>query len=64
MKVLPSFPVLVTDRLVLRQLRESDDTAIFSIRSDEEVNRFIDRPRPVNIGDAIEFIKKINRIVM
>ena len=60
MNVQSSFPILSTDRLVLRQLKETDDEAIFSLRSDENVNRFLDRPRQTKISEAAAFIKKIN----
>jgi len=38
------FPVLTTDRLILRQLTSLDAAAIFALRSDERVNRYLDRP--------------------
>jgi [ribosomal protein S5]-alanine N-acetyltransferase len=55
-----SFPTLVTRRLVLRKLSERDCHEIFALRSDPEVNRFIHRPKPADMRDALEFIKKIN----
>lgn len=54
------FPILSTDRLVLRQLIEADVPEIFLLRSDEEVNRFLDRPRARTPEDAAAFIEKIN----
>ena len=36
--------VLDTTRLLLRQLKETDVSAIYSLRSNERVNQFIDRP--------------------
>lgn len=54
------FPLLNTDRLQLRQLKLNDNAAIFKLRSDEVVNRFIDRKPAESIEEADVFIKKIN----
>jgi len=53
------FPDLTTERLKLRQLRIGDENEIMLLRTDERVNQFLDREKPKVIGDAIEFIKKI-----
>jgi ribosomal-protein-alanine N-acetyltransferase len=53
---------LTTDRLFLRDLRVEDAEEIFRLRSDESVNQFVDRQRAVTIGDAIEFIQKIQTL--
>lgn len=50
------FPVLETDRLVLRALAEDDIPAISRLRSDEGVNRYIDRPARVNLHEAMVFM--------
>jgi len=55
-----SFPTLITKRLILRRLSEQDSHEIFELRSHPDVNRFIDRPKPADMHDALEFIKKIN----
>lgn len=52
-------PVLHTKRLLLRQLKPSDDRAILTLRSDPEVNRYIDRPLSVTLEEAQQFIQKI-----
>lgn len=52
-------PVLRTHRLLLRQLKPSDDRAILTLRSDPEVNRYIDRPLSVSLEEARQFIQKI-----
>jgi ribosomal-protein-alanine N-acetyltransferase len=57
------FPTLTTGRLVLRRLSDHDQQEIFELRSDERINKYIDRPRPKNIGEAIEFISKINKAI-
>lgn len=54
------FPLLKTERLILRQLNAGDAEAIFSLRTDESVNKYIDRPKPAAIADAMAFISKIN----
>jgi ribosomal-protein-alanine N-acetyltransferase len=54
------FPLLVTDRLVLRQLKMEDDQEIFFLRSDETVNKYLVSPIAKSIRDAQDFIQKIN----
>ena len=54
------FPVLNSERLILRQLEPGDTPEIFILRSDEGVNEFIDRPRASSPEDALKFITKIN----
>lgn len=54
------FPALVTERLILRQLRNSDAVAISKLRSDDSVNFFIDRPKQTSVDGALAFIAKIN----
>lgn len=54
------FPVLTTDRLTLRQLKDTDEQAIFTLRSNDEVNKYIDRKKPKSIEEARAFIEKIN----
>lgn len=62
MKPLPfnPFPRLSTDRLELRQLADSDDEAIFLLRSDDLVNTYLDRKKDTTLEDSRAFIKKIN----
>ena len=52
--------LLHTSRLLLRPLKETDEDFIYSLRSNEQVNKFIDRDPAKNIEDARAFIKKIN----
>jgi RimJ/RimL family protein N-acetyltransferase len=52
--------LLHTSRLLLRPLKETDEDFIYSLRSNEQVNKFIDRAPAKNIEDARAFIKKIN----
>lgn len=54
------FPTLTSERLFLRQLTLEDANEIFRLRSDESVNKFLDRPIATTIDDANQFIYKIN----
>jgi ribosomal-protein-alanine N-acetyltransferase len=54
------FPVLITERLTLRQLVISDEQEIFTLRSDSEINKYLDRQLSNTIEDARNFINKIN----
>jgi ribosomal-protein-alanine N-acetyltransferase len=54
------FPVLKTEHLILRQLRNDDDKTISILRSIDSVNRYIERPKRCSIDDAQAFIKRIN----
>ena len=54
------FPVLKTERLTLRQLISSDDKEIFALRSDDNVNKYLDRKPSKSIDDAKNFIETIN----
>ena len=54
------FPVLKTERLTLRQLVSSDATEIFAIRSDDNVNKYLNRNPSKSIDDAKTFIQTIN----
>jgi ribosomal-protein-alanine N-acetyltransferase len=54
------FPVLKTERLTLRQLACSDDNEIFALRSDDNVNKYLDRKPSQSIEDAKNFIQTIN----
>lgn len=54
------FPILTTDRLILRRLTIRDDKEIFILRSDQRVNQFLDREKTISIDDALRFIQKID----
>lgn len=55
-----SFPILTTERLTLRQLSIDDQQSIFALRSDAEINKYLDREPGKTIADAINFINKVN----
>jgi ribosomal-protein-alanine N-acetyltransferase len=54
------FPILTTERLTLRQLVIHDEQQIFILRSDREINKFLDRQISKTIDDAREFINMVN----
>lgn len=53
------FPSLTTERLLLRQLMPEDANAIFSLRNNEAVNRYLYRPKTITLAEAAAFIDKI-----
>jgi len=53
------FPNLKTERLTLRQLSINDQQDIFALRSDPEINKYLERQPSKTIEDAISFINKI-----
>ena len=54
------FPILTTERLTLRQLVINDEQEIFTLRSDSEINKYLDRQVSNTIDDARNFINKVN----
>jgi [ribosomal protein S5]-alanine N-acetyltransferase len=58
-----SFPKLVTERLLLRQLTPDDAEDIFLLRSDETVNKYLDRPKAATLEEAQQFIGRINSAI-
>ena len=54
------FPILTTERLTLRQLVIDDEQEIFTLRSDSEINKYLDRQLSNTIADARNFINKVN----
>ena len=54
------FPVITTERLILRSLNLEDENEIFFFRTDERILKYLDIPVSKTIKDARCFIKKIN----
>jgi ribosomal-protein-alanine N-acetyltransferase len=54
------FPQLQSERLLLRQLHMNDEEFILNIRSNEQVNKFIQRPPTISLTDARAFITRIS----
>ena len=59
-KTFTPFPILTTERLTLRQLVINDDQEIFTLRSDSEINKYLDRQLSNTIDDARNFLNKVN----
>ena len=57
------FPVLHTQRLKLRQVKETDAERLFILRSDERVMKYLDRPGPGAIAEILELIGRITNDV-
>ena len=56
---LPTFPILATERLVLRELRHSDAEQVFAMRSDPLVMQHVNRPLATTVADAAALIDLI-----
>lgn len=57
------FPRLHTSRLLLRKLETTDAPAIFFLRSDEQVLRYIGREPAQTTEEALSFIRSIDSAV-
>lgn len=51
------FPVLQTERLLLRQIINKDANEMFALRSNPEIMKYIPREMPKTIDDAIKHIE-------
>lgn len=58
-RIFTPFPILITERLTLRQLLLKDAQDIFALRSDSEINKYLDRKPSKTIEDARSFIDNI-----
>ncbi len=56
---LSPFPVIRTERLLLRPTTVADADVLYELRRNEDVMRYIDRPRPDSINDILALIQKI-----
>ncbi len=50
------FPFLTTENYALRNLLPEDDQEIFALRSSDEINKYLDRPKANTLDDAKDFI--------
>ena len=57
------FQSLNSKRLILRKPGLDDAKAIFNLRSNEQVNQYLDRQAATSIGDAIIFIETILAVI-
>jgi ribosomal-protein-alanine N-acetyltransferase len=56
------FPTITTMRLVLRQLQGDDVQELFTLRTNEQVNRYLNRPLPGSLDDVKKFFSIVNQI--
>ena len=52
-------PFLTTENYSLRNLMPADEQEIFALRSSDEINKYLDRPKAHTLDDARNFITKI-----
>lgn len=57
---LSPFPVLHTNRLLLRQMNAADAEALFQLRSDEDLMKYIARPLATTLQDVHDLIALCN----
>jgi len=55
------FPELKTERLLLRRLTLDDRYELMRLRSDDRVNRYLERDKSMNINEATDFVAKIDK---
>ncbi len=54
------FPIIATERLVLRQIINEDETELFLMRSNANIMRYIPRPLPKTIADVKPLLQTSN----
>jgi RimJ/RimL family protein N-acetyltransferase len=54
------FPILTTERLLLRKITEEDADQVFFLRSDRDVLQYLDRDPITSIDDAVQWIRMID----
>jgi ribosomal-protein-alanine N-acetyltransferase len=54
------FPIIKTDRLVIRKITHDDVSEVFFLRSDKELIKYLDRAPMETMEEAFEYIKKGN----
>ncbi len=57
------FPVITTERLVLRRITKDDVNELFEMRSDEEIMRYICKPKPKSPDDVLPLVDKIDGLI-
>jgi len=53
------FPELQTERLILKEMTELDAPALFEMRSNPVIMKYIDRPLPTDVDDIKTLIQKM-----
>ncbi len=54
-----NFPILYTERLILKEITDKDASILFEMRRDPDIMKYIDRPIPKSIEDIHELIQKM-----
>jgi len=57
------FPILHTQRLTLRATTHDDSPVLYELRTNEDVMRHINRPRPDSLADITALIEKIHGMI-
>ena len=53
------YPTLHTERLILRELRDTDAEALYGLRTDTRVNQYIKRAAMTSVPEAARYIEHI-----
>ena len=56
-----SFPVLLTDRLILRRMKEEDVDDLFNMRKDPEMHEYTDTMPDQSIKDTVAYMEKMDK---
>ena len=54
------FPVLTTERLILRQMTAADANEVFFFRSDDVVMKYIGRAKAQSVDEAVKWLEMVN----
>lgn len=57
------FPELSTERLTLNRTMPHDAAQLFRMRNNDEVMRFVERPRPADEADAMHMISHMDDLI-
>lgn len=57
------FPVLTTERLILRRITKDDVNALYKMRSNEDIMKYIHKPRPKDTSEIIPLLDKIDTMI-
>ncbi len=57
------FPIITTERLVLRETSLADVSVLYEMRSNPEVMKYIDRPIPKSEEDIVQLVEKIQKMI-
>lgn len=55
------FPIIKTDRLILRRIHDSDAESLFKMRSDSRMHEHTDTKVDMSIKDTMDYIERMNK---